>query len=432
MTEPARPTRPPARRPQQRSRRRDVRIEKISWYLSLALIGLGALGLAASFRTDDTGATSSGNEDQAAADDGIAGDVDDEANPDDTLSTAVGDATDARADRFTISASGDIIIHGRVGDAANTGENTYDFTPLFAPVQNLISSRDFAICHLEVPISSTNQDLSFSAAAFRAPMELPAAIKAAGFDSCSVASNHAWDSGESSVVSTIAQLDAVALPHVGIANSAEEAAMNWQFDVRGNTIGHLSYTYGHNNPDAENGGVPPERVALIDEQKILADAARQRAAGSEFTIVSLHWGTEFQNELNEQQADLGPRLLASPDIDLIIGHHAHVPQRVEEIDGKYIAYGLGNLLSNQAKDIEECPNECTLDSQDGVLLDFVVERGDDDVLRVVDVVANPTWVDVGGTWKIISTDSPPAVGAVLDPAILAASGERTRTTLQVD
>lgn len=433
MTEPTGPARPPARPvarrpPTRRRRQRDPRIEKISWYLGLALIALGALGLASSFRDDDGTNITSGNEDELAATETSSS----ETTPDgDPLSTAVAGQTDSRADRFTISASGDIIIHGRVGEAAQTGDNSYDFTPLFAPVQNLIASRDFAICHLEVPISSTNDDLSFQAAAFRAPMELPAAIKAAGFDSCSVASNHAWDSGESSVISTIAQLNAVSLPHVGIANTPDEAAKNWQFDVLGNTIGHLSYTYGHNNPDLENGGVPPERVALIDEQKILADAARQRAAGSDFTVVSMHWGTEFQNDLNEQQADLGPRLLASSDIDLIIGHHAHVPQRVDEIDGKYIAYGLGNLLSNQAKGIPECLNDCTLDSQDGVLLDFVVERGDDGALRVTEVVANPTWVDVGGTWKIISTDSPPTVGAVLEPAVLQASGERTQSTLQI-
>lgn len=399
----------------------EPRIERISWYLTLALIAVGVFGLAASL-SDNGAEVHSENQD----DDSSAGTADD---PAPSKSAEEGSS---RKDTFTVSVSGDIIIHGRVGEAAKTGDNGYDFTPLFAPVENLIASRDFAICHLEVPISSNNNDLSFEAAAFRAPMELPMAIKAAGFDSCSVASNHAWDSGESSVVSTIAQMRAISFPHVGIANTAEEAAKNWQFDVHGNTVGHLSYTYGHNNSDEANGGVPPERVALIDERKILADAARQREAGSDFTIVSLHWGTEFQNDLNDQQSDLGPRLLASPDIDLIVGHHAHVPQRVEEIDGKYIAYGLGNLLSNQAKDIAECPTQCPLDSQDGVLLDFIVERGDDGILRVADVVANPTWVDVGGTWKIISTDNPPTVGAVLDPAILQASGDRTRATLQVN
>ena len=148
-----------------------------------------------------------------------------------------------------------------------------------------------------------------------------------------------------------------------------------------------------------------------------------------FTIVSLHWGTEFQNEIDSFQADLGPRLLASPDIDLIIGHHAHVPQEVVEINGEYIAYGLGNLLSNQAQGIPECPSACPLDSQDGVLLDFVVERDQNGRLAVSEVVANPTWVDNRNTWQIIPTDAPPAIGVELDPAVLADSAARTRSSL---
>lgn len=404
----------------------DPRMERLSWYLGLCLIALGGFALFASFRSDDETSTAqqTENTDEAAAEA-----ADGESESDRTLSTGPDGQPAGRADRFTVSVSGDILIHERVAEAATTADG-FDFTPLFAPVQNIIASRDFAICHLEVPISSTNDDLAYTNGVFRAPLELAEAIKAVGFDSCSLASNHAWDSGESSVLSTIAELDLVGMPHVGIANTPEEAAKLWQFDVLGNTVGHLSYTYGLNG--REPGEVPQTRVAQIDEAKILADAARQRAAGSEFTIVSLHWGTEFQNELNEQQADVGPRLLASPDIDLIIGHHAHVPQRVQEINGKYIAYGLGNLLSNQAKDIPECPNACTLDSQDGVLLDFIVERDDSGQLRVADVIANPTWVDNGGTWKIISTDNPPTLGVDLDTSVLQASGERTRATLQVD
>ncbi len=402
--------------------------DRITWTLTLVFFALGGVWLASSFFATpstigaDTAADSASSDSEA---------TDDVAQADATAAATEDSAPD-RAQSFTISVSGDIIIHERVGQAAEVSPGVYDFNPLFAPVQNLIASRDFSICHLEVPISSTNQDLSFSNAAFRAPMELPAALKAAGFDSCSLASNHAWDSGVSSVTSTIDQLNAVQLPHVGIANSAEEAAKNWQFNVLGNILGHLSYTYGHNNPDEANGGVPAYAVAVIDEATILADAARQRAAGSEFTIVSLHWGDEFQNDLTEQQATLGPRLLASPDIDLIIGHHAHVPQRVEEIDGEYIAYGLGNLLSNQSSSAPECPTQCTLDSQDGVLLDFVVERDANDTLKVATVVANPTWVDVGGTWKIISTDNPPQVGVELDPVTLADSGARTRATLGIN
>ena len=407
---------------QRRSQRRtprDQRTERVSWYLSLALIAVGSLALASSFRdsTDTTVLNASSSNSAASEDADVNGQEGDEAI-----------ATPTTSDQFTVSVSGDILIHERVADAATTADG-FDFAPLFAPVQNLIASRDFAICHLEVPISSTNTDLAYTGGVFRAPSELADAIKGAGFDSCSVASNHAWDSGEASVVSTIEQFTRVGLPHVGVANSPTDAAKNWQFDVLGNTVGHLSYTYGLNG--REPGDVPIDRVAQIDEAKILADAAAQRAAGSEFTIVSMHWGTEFQNEPNEQQAALAPRLIASPDIDLLIGHHAHVPQRVEQIDGKFVIFGLGNLLSNQGEGVPECPNLCTLDSQDGVLLDIAVERGADGRLRATQVTANPTWGDIGGTWKVISTDNPPQIGVSIDPAVLQASAARTRATLQV-
>lgn len=396
------------------------------WALTLGLFALGGLSLFASF--GDDGATSSLDNDalQAAGVRSEAnGDSEEGAEGADADGTSGNNGTPA-ADRFTISASGDILIHERVAEAAQTGDTTYDFAPLFAPVQNLIASRDFAICHLEVPLSSTNEDLAFDGV-FRAPMELADALAGAGFDSCSLASNHSWDSGEASVVSTVEQLQRVSLSHVGIANTPEEAAKSWQFNVLGNIVGHSSYTFGLNG--RAPGEVPQDRVAQIDERQILADAAQQRSLGSEFTIVSLHWGTEFQNEIDDFQADLGPRLLESPDIDLIIGHHAHVPQEVVEINGKYIAYGLGNLLSNQAQGIPECPTACPLDSQDGVLLDFVVERNDSGRLAVTDVVANPTWVDNRNTWQIIPTDSPPTIGVEVDLAVLADSAARTRASL---
>ena len=233
------------------------------------------------------------------------------------------------------------------------------------------------------------------------------------------------------MLATVDQLTRVGLPHVGIATSAEQAARLWQFDVKGVTVGHLAYTYGLNGRDV--GSVPTDRVAQIDEAAILADAARHKANGSEFVILSMHWGDEFVADLTDQQAELGPRLIASEHIDLIIGHSAHVPQRIESYDGEYVAYGLGNLLSNQSITAPECPTACTLESQDGVLVEFVVDRGDGGSLGVVDIVARPTWVDVGSTWQIMdTTGAEPVSGASVDRSVLKASFDRTMTTLGVD
>jgi poly-gamma-glutamate synthesis protein (capsule biosynthesis protein) len=63
-------------------------------------------------------------------------------------------------------------------------------------------------------------------------------------------------------------------------------------------------------------------------------------------MLSLHWGDEYRHSPNQQQEDLGPRLLRSPDVDLIIGHHAHVVQPIDRVGGEWLVYGLGNVLSN--------------------------------------------------------------------------------------
>ncbi len=410
---------PGPQRPRPRPAVRDAATGQVGWVLTAALTAVMGLSLWSSFGNGsaasspvdgDTETSSADGTD--AVDDGLVNDVD---------------------ESFVISVSGDILIHRRVAEAAADGAGGYDFVPLFEPVRSLIETRDFAICHLEVPLSGTNADLAFGESAdggaFRSPNQLADALRTVGFDTCSVASNHAYDSGESSVLNTVEQLNRVGLPHVGISATDDTASRLWQFRVKNHTIGHLSYTYGLNGRDP--GTVPTTRVAQIDEATILADATRHRAAGSEFVIVSLHWGDEFVTGLNTQQATLGQTLIESPDIDLIVGHHAHVPQPVLAFGGEYVAYGLGNLLSNQSSSAPECPNLCPLESQDGVLLDFVVDRNDAGQLTVVDAVANPTWVDVGGTWKVIATDAPPLVGAELDTQLLAESGARTRATLAI-
>jgi hypothetical protein len=110
-------------------------------------------------------------------------------------------------------------------------------------------------------------------------------------------------------------------------------------------VGHISYTYGTNGIPAPSD--KPWAVNLIDDgDAILADAAWARAHGAEFVIVSLHWGTEYQTTPTAEQTRLAERLLASPDIDLILGCHVHVVQPIGRINGEVVVYGMGTQLSN--------------------------------------------------------------------------------------
>ena len=92
-------------------------------------------------------------------------------------------------------------------------------------------------------------------------------------------------------------------------------------------------------------GGHPVAVDVFDvpgHDGLLAAAARARAAGAEVVVASLHCCAEYDHEPTAAQVAAVRTLLASPDVDLVLGHHAHVVQPLERIDGEWVAYGLGN------------------------------------------------------------------------------------------
>lgn len=246
---------------------------------------------------------------------------------------------------FTVAAAGDIIPHGALVATANDhlpGPG-WDFTPMVVDIEPWVSSADLAICHMEGTLSSTNSGIS-GYPRFVGPREMATAIAAAGWDTCSTASNHAMDAGWSGVVSTLDVLDAGGLAHTGTARTPEERFPEI-YAVNGVAVGHISYTYGTNGLQVP--ADQPWAVNVIDAAAILDDAAWARDHGSEFTIVSLHWGEENQVMPTGAQRSLAEVLLASDDIDLILGHHAHVVQPIDRIGDKFVVYGMGNHLTNQ-------------------------------------------------------------------------------------
>ena len=44
--------------------------------------------------------------------------------------------------------------------------------------------------------------------------------------------------------------------------------------------------------------------------------------------------------------------MTSPDIDLVYGHHAHVVQPLQQINGKWVIYGLGNAIAAHATPVD--------------------------------------------------------------------------------
>ena len=282
--------------------------------------------------------------------------------------------------------SGDVLPHGAVQRQANAnaGPGAYDFGPMFAEVAPIVSGVDLAICHMETPLSVDSTNLS-SYPVFNSPGELGAAIADAGYDGCSLASNHAYDKRSAGVDSTVAVMERNGLGFAGMARTQAERDAPRIYDVNGIAIAHLSYTYGLNGfvlPASK-----PYLVNVIDQAAIVAEARRARAAGADFIVLSMHWGNEYQQSPNAQQTALADALLPDADIDLIIGHHAHVVQPWDQRGDEIVVYGLGNSLSNQSV------NCCVASTQDGVMARLQIDEQDDGTYLVTDASYVATWVD---------------------------------------
>ena len=154
-------------------------------------------------------------------------------------------ATEARPEAagqtMTLAFTGDTLIHIPVWEQARV-QDGYDFSPMFAGVRSILAGADLAICHLEVPLSSTNQDLS-SYPRFSAPHELAEALAYAGYDGCSTASNHSYDRGAQGVVDTVDIMEAAGLPAAGMARRPDEAWRAVTYQSGELTVAQISATY---------------------------------------------------------------------------------------------------------------------------------------------------------------------------------------------
>jgi hypothetical protein len=251
---------------------------------------------------------------------------------------------------FTLVASGDVLLHTplwdqAMADAASAGHpGGHDFRPMLAGIRPVVSGADVAICHMETPVAPAGGPFS-SYPSFSVPPEIAPALAATGYDACTTASNHTYDRGADGVTRTLDALDAAGLRHAGSARTPQEATTTTLLDVDGVRLALLSYTFGFNGIPAPAGQA--WRSNPIDERRILADASLARRRAADVVVVALHWGDEYDHAPNGQQQALAPRLIGSPDIDLLLGHHAHVVQPIEAVGDEWVVYGMGNLVSNQ-------------------------------------------------------------------------------------
>jgi len=264
-------------------------------------------------------------------------------------------ASSGSARSVSLLFSGDLLWHETTwqsaqADAKRTGHGIdgFDFDPMFAALRPTISSAGLAVCHEEVPFAPKGGPYS-GYPTFAAPPEIAPWIASMGWDACTLASNHTLDLGFTGLVRTVTDLRDAGVATAGAFRTATEARTPVILRAaNGVRVGLVDGTYGL------NGQKPPAgrawAVSMWNLDNLLGQARAARKAGADIVVVDVHGGTEYQTQPTHDQLWLAQNLTASPDVDAVVGEHVHVVQPITRINGKWVAFGMGNLVAQQSVD----------------------------------------------------------------------------------
>ena len=273
---------------------------------------------------------------------------------------------------FHIVFSGDLIL---LEDQVKRGWNgeAYDFSDVFEYAKPYIESADYAIGVFEGPMAGVEVGYSTSNYAdgkevrLNFPDQFATAVKDAGFDLVTTATNHVLDKDVAGAKRTLDVLDEIGLDHTGsYRDSEEKATQHIKFvECQGVKIAMLSYTYGSNyiNTDRLISGDLSYVTSIIGDTKgdvfealkkqVEEDFAVAKAASPDLIVVLPHVGTQFLNDADEEQRAWF-EIFKENGADIILGDHPHTvqPAFIDEYNGKsvFMAYCPGNFANVYRQD----------------------------------------------------------------------------------
>lgn len=226
---------------------------------------------------------------------------------------------------FTISAVGDCTF-GTDENFAYEGsmpakyDEVGDFNYFFENVKSVFEEDDLTIVNFEGTLtdSTTREDKQF---AFKADKSYAEILTDGFVEAANLANNHSKDYGEQSYNDTMDALDEAGITNFGYDRVAIKK-------VKGIKVG-LVGTYVL----ADGLGVKDSMEKNIQDLK---------DEGAQVIIASFHWGEEKAEYPNEVQVELAHAAIDA-GADLVLGHHPHVLQGIEQYKGKNIVYSLGNF-----------------------------------------------------------------------------------------
>ncbi|HAA26246.1 MAG TPA: hypothetical protein DCE11_09075 [Ruminiclostridium sp.] len=255
--------------------------------------------------------------------------------------------------------TGDILLDRGV----MTYMKQYGYDYPFIKVKDLFKDGDIVCGNLEGPLTEggipSQKDPRYI---FRFPPPVAQNLKDAGFNLMNLANNHTTDHGAKGLTDTMNTLNEYGIAWFGAGKTAKEAASPVFVNISGTVIGFLGYS-----------AFPPEgyfhtqekpNISMIDESSLRESVINAREK-CDFLVVSFHWGREYEPYPDDSQKKTA-RIAIDSGADIVIGHHPHVYQGIEEYNGKFIFYSLGNFIFDR---------QIPPDTDKGAVIKLYIQKG---------------------------------------------------------
>lgn len=248
--------------------------------------------------------------------------------------TPADEGSRARVVRFL--ALGDVNLGRSVGQRILAGDTLY---PL-AKVERELRSFDVVFANLESHLSDQDgetQHPEFNLI-FTGPPGGAWTLRRGGVTVVSTANNHALDYGRDARDETIRYLNEAGVAYAGTARSEDSLFVPAIVERRGIRLALFACTGIMN----ATGTSWRRDVAAADTGRMLASLRRYRKQ-ADVIVVSYHGGAEYVDRPDEGTRAFARTVLRG-GADIFLGHHPHVPQGIESVEGKPAVYSLGNFV----------------------------------------------------------------------------------------
>lgn len=200
----------------------------------------------------------------------------------------------------------------------------------------LLARYDFVVANLESPLTDVKYSRVPKSIHVRSSRRSVEILKELQIDALTLANNHIHDFGKRGMSETLATLEEHGIAWYGVNN------MSLRTEVDGELLSFSGFSClsangtGHLNKRTGKG------VHMLSAAAVVDQVERDRRAGA-LSVLSLHWGQEHTHYPNPEHVRFA-RELARHSPVIIHGHHPHVVQGVEKIEGSLVSYSLGNFI----------------------------------------------------------------------------------------